>query len=236
MELSKRLKEITFLIDKCNVIADIGTDHGYVPIYSVKKGLCSKAIASDINKGPVDKARMNVKREGLDKVISCRQGPGLSTLKVNEAETAIIAGMGGNLIRDIILDEFNVVKELKTLILQPAQNPEVLRKFLYNSSFSVLRETVIYDEGKFYEIFKVSYNETNNIKYKQYIDYELSDILIKSGSPHVKPYLEFKLSSYERILNYIGEDSETALVRRQEVNNKVILLKELIDWRLSLKQ
>ncbi len=236
MELSKRLKEIILLIDQCNVIADIGTDHGYVPIYSVKEGLCSKAIASDINKGPVDKARMNVKIEGLDKVISCRQGPGLSTLRANEAEIAIIAGMGGNLIRDIIVDELEITKELKCMILQPAQNPEVLRKFLYNSSFSVLRETVIYDEGKFYEIFKVSYSEANNTTYKQYMDYELSDILIRSGSPDLKSYIEFKLSSYERILNYIGEDSEIAFVRRQEVNNKLILLKEVLNWQLNLKK
>ena len=103
MELSKRLKEITLLIDKCNIIADIGTDHGYIPIYTVQEGLCTKAIASDINKGPVDKARMNVRREGLERFISCRQGPGLSTLEPKEAEAVIIAGMGGNLIRDIIL-------------------------------------------------------------------------------------------------------------------------------------
>lgn len=230
MELSKRLKEIILLIDKCNVIADIGTDHGYIPIYSVKEGLCSKAIASDINKGPVDKARMNIKREGLEKVISCRQGPGLSTLEIKEAETVIIAGMGGNLIRDILLDEPNVVKALRYMILQPAQNPEVLRRFLYNSCFSVLKETVVYDEGKFYEIFKVSYSETKDINYRQYMDYELSDILLRSESLYLKPYLEFKLSSYERILNYIREDSDTALRRRQEINEKIIKLKEVLNW------
>ncbi|WP_426349198.1 tRNA (adenine(22)-N(1))-methyltransferase [Alloiococcus sp. CFN-8] len=230
MELSKRLKEITFFIDKCNVIADIGTDHGYVPIYSVKSGLCLKAIASDINKGPVDKARMNVKREGLEKVISCRKGPGLSTLEVNEAEIVIIAGMGGNLIRDIIVEDIAVVKELKSLILQPAQNPEILRRFLYSHSFSILGETVVHDEGKFYEIFKVSYKEKNNIRYQEYMDYELSDNLIKSGSPDIKPYLEFKISSYKRILNYIGEGTETALARRQEVINKISLLTEVLNW------
>ncbi len=230
MELSKRLKEITLLIDKCNIIADIGTDHGYIPIFSVQEELCTKAIASDINKGPVEKARRNVKGAGLEKVISCRQGPGLSTLGVNEVDAVVIAGMGGNLIRDIILDGVNVVKELKYMILQPTQNPEVLREFLYNSFFSIIKETVIYDEGKFYEIFKVAYCGHKNIEYRQYMGYELSDILLKSNSPNLKAYLEFKLSSYERILNYIGDGSDAAARRRQDINNKIIILEEVLNW------
>lgn len=84
---------------------------------------------------------------------------GLKPLKVGEVNGVIIAGMGGNLIRDIILEDIEKVKLYDFLILQPAQNPEVLREFLYNNNFEILNEDLILDDGKFYELFKVKYNE-----------------------------------------------------------------------------
>lgn len=113
----------------------------------------------------------------MEDKIQCRLGRGLSTIKPGEAEEIVIAGMGGNLIRDIIEEGLEVFKGAKSLILQPMQHSQVLRKYIYNSGFKILDEELCIDENKFYEIIKVSYDE--NIKYIDSIFYEVGEVLIK---------------------------------------------------------
>ncbi|MGL5244669.1 MAG: class I SAM-dependent methyltransferase, partial [Sarcina sp.] len=146
MDLSLRLKTIASYVDNCECIADIGTDHGYIPIYLVKKGVCNKAIASDINKGPIEKAKLNVAFEGLSDKVKCLLGGGLKPLKKGEVNGVILAGMGGNLTRDILVDDIEKVKLYEFLILQPAQNPEVLREYLYENKFEIIDEDLIKDD------------------------------------------------------------------------------------------
>jgi tRNA (adenine22-N1)-methyltransferase len=177
MELSLRLKKVASLVEKCEIMADIGTDHAYIPIYLVKKGICNKAIASDINKGPVEKAKINVAFEELQNKIECRLGGGLSTVSDGEVDCAIIAGMGGNLIRDIIEEGKDVFKHLKYLVLQPVQNPEVLREYIIKSGYKILDEELCIDENKFYEIIKIKYD--NNSVAMDPIFYEIGKKLIE---------------------------------------------------------
>ena len=113
MELSKRLNSIVKHMDKCEKMADIGSDHGYIPIYAVKNNICRRAIASDINKGPVEKARMNAMFEGVSDFVDVRLGAGLKTIRKGEVNSIVIAGMGRNLIRDILEADLDKVKELE---------------------------------------------------------------------------------------------------------------------------
>ncbi|HSN58237.1 MAG TPA: class I SAM-dependent methyltransferase, partial [Clostridiaceae bacterium] len=113
MELSIRLGKTASMVEPCECVADIGTDHAYIPIYLVEKGVCSRAIASDINRGPIRKAERNISLHGLDGKIECRIGPGLGTLKKGEADAVIIAGMGGNLIRDILEERLDLFREFE---------------------------------------------------------------------------------------------------------------------------
>ena len=126
MELSKRLNLIANYIDKCDTLVDVGTDHGYIPIYSVLKDICKKSIATDINKDPLDKAKLNSIFEGVDESVEVRLGGGLEPITKGEAQGLVIAGMGGNLIRDILEADKEKAKGFDFIILQPAQNPEVL--------------------------------------------------------------------------------------------------------------
>ena len=121
MELSKRLNFIIENINDAAVLADIGTDHGYIPLYAIKNNLCSKAIAVDINKDPLDKARLNAILEGVGDELDFRLGNGLAPINVGEIDVAVIAGMGGNLIRDILEADIEKVKSINNLILVPAQ-------------------------------------------------------------------------------------------------------------------
>lgn len=227
MELSKRLKWITEKLNKCKVIMDVGTDHGYIPIYLVKNHIADKVIASDINKDPLKKAEINALLDGVADKIDLRLGSGLATLKNNEAEEVIIAGMGGNLIRDILENDLEKVKNLDYLILQPAQNPEVLREYLYTNNYEILEEDLCLDEGKYYELFKVRYKIGNYISLES-IYYEISPMLLNKKSPLLKDYIESKIQKCKRVLNFITDNTEHATRRKNELQEKIKILEKLL--------
>lgn len=229
MELSKRLKRIAEHVDKCESVADIGTDHGYIPIYLVKEGICKKAIASDINKGPIEKAKVNVAFEGVSDKVKCLLGPGLNPLKVGEVNGVILAGMGGNLTRDILLADMDKVKKYDFIILQPAQNPEVLREFLYKNDYEIIDEDLIKDEGRFYELFKVKYNENSEkLVFEDELEYEVSPLLKEKGHPLFKEFIEEKINRCETILSFIKEDTEAAKKRKSDLEEKINKLKGML--------
>ena len=229
MELSKRLKRIAEHVDKCESVADIGTDHGYIPIYLVKEGICKKAIASDINKGPIEKAKVNVAFEGVSNKVKCLLGPGLNPLKVGEVNGVILAGMGGNLTRDILLADMDKVKKYDFIILQPAQNPEVLRAFLYKNDYEIIDEDLIKDEGRFYELFKVKYNENSEkLVFEDELEYEVSPLLREKGHPLFKEFIEEKINKCETILSFIKEDTESAKKRKSDLEEKINKLKGML--------
>lgn len=226
MELSLRLKTIVSLVDKCNCVADIGTDHGYVPIELIKDNICIKAVASDINKGPVKKANINIVSEDLQGKIDCRLGSGLSTVKIGEAQGVIIAGMGGNLIRDIIEEGLEVFKKCEFAILQPVQNPEVLREYIYKNGYHIIDEELCIDENKFYEIIKIKYD--NKVEKVDSIFYEIGKSLIDKKHPLVAQFIKFKISTYNKILGNIKDDTRLARDRKVDIKVKIQKMEELL--------
>lgn len=228
MELSLRLKTIASMVDKCECVADIGTDHGYIPIYLIKNGVCKRAIASDINKGPVEKAKFNVRIEDLQDKVDCRLGGGLSTLKQGEAQGVVIAGMGGNLIRDIIEENMHIFKEAEFVILQPVQNPEVLREYIYSKGYKIIDEELCIDENKFYEIIKIKYD--NNIQSVDSMFYEVGEKLLSKKHPLVKEFIEYKIQRAEKIFHSIKDNTELAQKRKVELKENIKSLEELLKW------
>ncbi len=227
MELGIRLKKIASLVEVCEKMADIGTDHAYIPIYLIKKEICRYAVASDINKGPVEKAKKNVHSEKLQDKIECRLGGGLSTIKPYEVQTVVIAGMGGNLIRDIIEEGLEVFKTLKSCILQPVQNPEILREYIYSHGFEILQEELCIEDDKFYEIIKIRYN--NKPTAINPIYYEISKKLIEDSHPLMKQYISSKIEKYYKIYNNLTENTENANNRKSGLKIKIDKLKELLE-------
>ena len=102
MILTPRLQLIYDIIPQCNTVADIGTDHGYIPISAVSKGICKYALAMDVNQGPLDAARKNTVKYGVADKVETRLSNGLENLQKGEADVIVIAGMGGPLIGEII--------------------------------------------------------------------------------------------------------------------------------------
>ncbi len=227
MELSKRLNWIINVMDKADIIMDVGTDHGYISIELIKRNLADKVIASDINKDPLNKAKLNVSLEGLSNKIELRLGGGLAPVKNNEVNAVLIAGMGGNLIRDILEKDIEKVKNMDYLVLQPAQNPEVLREYLYTGNYEIIDEDVCEDEGKYYELFKVKYKENNSTKLEP-IFYEISPLLLNKKSEVFKTYLEEKADKYKKVTSFIKDNTEHAMARKKELENKIEIIENLL--------
>ena len=97
MELSKRLQAVADLVSDGRTVADVGTDHGYIPIYLIQSGKCARAIAMDVNKGPLQRAKDHIEEQGLSCQIATRLSDGVQHLEAGEVECIVIAGMGGAL-------------------------------------------------------------------------------------------------------------------------------------------
>ena len=231
MKLSKRLEFIADHIDKVISLSDIGTDHGYIPLYALDKGLCEKAIASDINKDPLDKARLNALLEGMGDELEFRLGGGLEPLKEGEVQAVIIAGMGGKLIKDILEKDITKVDNLDYLILQPAQNPEGLREYLYTNDYEIIAEDLCKDDGKYYELFKVKRKKDENTELDS-IYYEISPKLLMSKHPLMKEYLESKLENYNKILEAVSAEvnSDLANIKKEEIEEKIAVISSMINF------
>ncbi|WP_294186068.1 class I SAM-dependent methyltransferase [uncultured Clostridium sp.] len=229
MELSKRLNFIINNIDKVSVLADVGTDHGYIPLYATQNGLCHKAIAIDINKDPLDKARLNAILEGAGDELEFRLGDGLNPLKKDEVEAVVIAGMGGNLIRDILEENIEKVASFNYLILVPAQNPEVLREYLYNNDYEIICENLCEEDGIYYELFKVRKKDGESMALDS-IYYEVSPKLLMQKHPLMKDYLNSKLDNYKKILSFITESTVSARDRRAAVEEKINIISNMINY------
>ncbi len=156
--LSNRLKEIAGLVPKNCRVADIGTDHGYLPIYLIKNGLATKVFACDIGEKPLSIAKTNIEKSGL-KNIETRLSNGFQNINPEEIDAAVIAGIGGEVIFGIIERCHWIRNGDYTLILQPTTSPEKLREKLNEASFFIEKEIAIEENGKVYSIMRVKHAE-----------------------------------------------------------------------------
>ena len=201
--LKGRLKLLADKVPKCNVVADIGTDHAHLPIYLIQQGICKKAIASDVKTGPVEFANKNINTNKLNDKIETRLGNGLDTIAENEADVIIIAGMGGSLISEIL--EANVQKATKVsaLILQPMNDLDVIRKWLYDNKFDIYDEELVVEGEKFYFVFAAKYDG----KSKAYQEFHLQvgEKLIQKKDPLLLPYCQMKIRQLDSVLTQLGD-------------------------------
>ena len=155
--LDKRLSAVAALVRQGSRLADIGTDHAYLPVHLVQAGVCPSAIASDIGAGPLDAARRTVTENGLSSEIALRLGNGLATVSAGETEDIAIAGMGGETIVMILEAAPWVQSEGVRLILQPMTRAEDLRRWLLSHGFSILEEHLIIDGRHLYPVMAAEY-------------------------------------------------------------------------------
>lgn len=198
LKLSKRLSTAASYVRSGAFVADIGTDHAYLPIYLVSNKLIRGAIASDVNEGPIERAKENIKKLGLENEIHVRVANGLDGIEEYSPDDILICGMGGELIAKII-DGSNYVKNSKIrLILQPMTSVYELRKYLSNG-FSTIAENIVIEDDKIYQIICVEYDGIKHT-YTQ-AELELGVKNIECNGNEFKLLLNSTIAKKEKKLN-----------------------------------
>ena len=207
-ELSKRLQAVADLVTPGMRLADVGTDHAYIPIYLTQNGLVPSAIAMDINKGPLERADTHILEHGLDGKIVTRLSDGLVNLKMEEADTMIAAGMGGGLVIHILNEE--------------------------EHRFRIVAEDMVEEDGKYYPMMKVIPTEQKGL-YVEGVpaaeeELEYGKYLLEKGHPVMGEYLKKELSVNQGVYEKLRvQESERTKERSAEVLHMIKRAEDLLD-------
>lgn len=228
MKLTDRLLKIASLVDEGKKIADIGTDHGYIPVYLLNNNKIDYAILADVNKGPLENAKKEVRHNKLDNKVDLRLGSGLEVLNQNEVDEVIIAGMGGILISELLEAKKSVSQTVEKLILQPMQAQNELRKYLYNNGYEILNEVLVKEDFRIYEIIVAKYTGKNT-EVSDDIYYEIGSKLIENNDKLLNEFINKKINSYEGIISKLeGKNGSSIEAKRNSTINTIKKLKGLI--------
>lgn len=216
MELSQRLKAVAGLVTPGNRLADVGTDHGYIPIYLVETGKIPGGIAMDVNRGPLLRARAHIAEYGLEYRIETRLSDGLDALGEGEADTVVIAGMGGALTVRILERGIHLLPSFKELILQPQSELCKVREWLLAHGLAIEDEEMVREDGKYYPMMRVVNTEAPSGLTMEELFY--GPVLLNKRHPVLRDYLLWERGIKEQILSQIqGREGEQTAARRQEV-------------------
>ncbi|HCQ5527216.1 TPA: SAM-dependent methyltransferase [Clostridioides difficile] len=228
MKLTDRLLKIASLVSDGKKIADIGTDHGYIPVYLLKEGRVPFAVLADVNKGPLDNAHKEVIQNNLLDKVDLRLGSGIEILEIGEVEEVIIAGMGGILISELLEAKKEVAHNVKKLILQPMQAQEELRYYLLNNGYEILEEVLVREDFRIYEIIVAKYTGKNTI-IEDEIYYEVGIKLLENKDSLFKDFIEKKIKTYSSIVSKLeGKNGEAIDKKRNESEVTIKKLENLI--------
>lgn len=224
MKLSKRLETIASLVPSGSVVADIGTDHGYIPIFLVSEGISPSAYAMDVRKGPLKRAEEHVREAGLENQITLRLSDGLRELKAGEADTVVIAGMGGELICRILEEGRHVWETTKRLILSPQSEPAAVRHYLEVHGFVILQEKMLREDGKYYVVMEAGHGTMQLGKPCFYL---FGRELIQKRDPVLAEFLKKEKALLTEILSSLPEQaSESTEKRKRELAEKIHWIEE----------
>lgn len=226
MKISNRLLAIIDFVPKNSIVVDIGTDHGYIPVYLIKNNISKKVIATDISEESLIKGKEYIEEQSLEDDIDTRVGDGFQVLKPFEADTAIIAGMGGLLIADIIDNRKDISRTITNFILQPMVASNKLRKYLYNNSYKIINEKLVKEGENFYEII---YAKQGKEYVEKDIYFEIGKKLIENKDPLLEEFINYKIKLTKDILNKIDNTTSLkSIERRKALTNEIKEYQEVL--------
>lgn len=227
MKLKPRLAAIAGLVPEGDTVADIGTDHAYIPVFLVKSGKMKRGVASDVKRGPLEKAREVIKRYQLEDRIETRLGNGLEVLRAGEADTIVMAGMGGVLIRNLLEAGKESLEGVKRMVLQPMNAQEVVREWLAKNGFEIVDETLAREKERIYQVIAAQpgRQQTEDPFY-----YEIGKILIEKNHPLLPDLLRSKEKEYTKIIAGLkGSGKAGAVERLKEYERRLARLQGVME-------
>ena len=234
MELSKRLQAVADLVTPGYKIADVGTDHAYIPIYLVEKEIVPMAVAMDINKGPLERATEHIREYKLENQIQTRLSNGIQHLHKEEVDAVILAGMGGNLMVNILSDDMEKTESLKECILQPQSEIAKVRAFLLEKGFSFIQENMVLDDGKYYPMMKVVPPRADKKQMPvvwSEVELQYGKLLLEQKNPILKQFLERESDIKGDILSKLDQvQGAHILARKAELNQELFLIREGLKY------
>ena len=217
MKLSKRLETVASMVTKGNRAADVGCDHGFVPIFLVESGTSPLAVAADVRSGPLSRAKEH---------IQTRLSDGLANIKPGEADSLIMSGIGGILMMRLLQDEEHTAKSFKELILSPQSELFDVRRYLVSNGYLIEYEHMLCDEGKYYFIFHVIIKKDE----REWSDeeYRYGKDICKDDMKTFLAYLEKEERQYEQILEKMKQapENDRAAQRIAQLHQDITCLKK----------
>ena len=199
VKIDDRLLSAASFVKKGASVIDVGTDHAYLPVYLIEAEIAVRALATDINEGPLNNAKETIRAAGLEDRISTRLVGGLDGAEDFHADTVMICGMGGELIADII-DRASFVKDPAIrLILQPMTFGDHLRNYLLSNGFRIVDEALSTDNKKLYACICAEYDGV----IREYDEIELligKHNLERKDDPLRAPFIEREIRKLETII------------------------------------
>lgn len=240
MKLSNRLEMVVSFVKPGTSAADVGTDHGHVPVELVRRGVVTRALAMDVRKGPLSKAEENIAAAGLKDKVEARLSDGVQKLAAGEADSVIIAGMGGELVIHILEDGRHVWDSVEQWVLSPHSELHKVREWIWKNGFMIVKEDMVFEEGKFYTVLdvrkhpnsceKASQDEQDGGAVPAEIDFRYSPYLRNTKNSVFVEYLkdeEQKLLSLRANLEKQAETSERAKESLKDVDEKLSMNREV---------
>jgi tRNA (adenine22-N1)-methyltransferase len=230
-KLSKRLEMVVSFIPEGSRIADIGSDHAYLPCYAVDKGIAAAGIAGEVAEGPYQSAVKQVKYSQLEDVISVRKGDGLEVISPNETDCVTIAGMGGSLIASILENGKDKLEGVSRLILQPNVGAIAIRKWLLQNGWELKAERILEEDNKIYEVLVADKGDSEAPYDKKDKELLVGPFLLKEKSPVFKRKWSQEMSQWKSIIENMkkAEDSPELQERKEQIQQKINIVEEVLD-------
>ncbi|MDG4963302.1 tRNA (adenine(22)-N(1))-methyltransferase TrmK [Lactococcus lactis] len=226
IKLSKRLKAVADYVDNGARLADIGSDHAYLPTYLMQKLVIEFAVAGEVVKGPFEIAKNHVAEADLSDRIVVRLANGLGAIEnTDKIDTIVIAGMGGILISEILEAGKEKLSPVKRLILQPNNHEESLRQWLVNHQFVIKKEEILLEAGKFYEIIVAEPLSKLMTEKLSVNDLTFGPFLSKEKSTVFQQKWQKELNTLNKIIARLPEEQAK---KRQEVLNQIARIEEVL--------
>lgn len=227
--LSQRLQKVADLVEEGARLADIGSDHAYLPAKLILKQRINFAVAGEVAKGPFENEQAEIKQLGLENKIIARLGDGLAAIKAaDQIDTITIAGMGGSLIASILDHGQEKLGSVKRLILQPNVGENRVRQWLAAHRWQILQEELVAEDGHIYEIIMaepsvcpVAYNQRELL---------FGPLLIEQGGPVFQEKWLAEQKRLEKVLQNIQQADQVPTQHLAELRNKMSLIKEVLKY------